>query len=196
MMTWPDRRITPEDMERLAITEVITKPLHTGDLLQAIRKVVAPPQSAAEKKASASPVPFLPGTVGSARLLVAEDNAVNQRLILHQLKKLGYSANLASNGAEVMRALEIAPYDLVLMDCQMPEMDGYETTREIRRTPKFSQIRIVAMTANAMLGDREKCLAAGMDDYLAKPTRIDELRTVLIRCLTREGSGSNGSSAT
>ena len=195
MLTWPDRRISPEDVQRLALTDVITKPLRPGDLLLAIKKVVMPLQVAAEKKASTSPVAPLPGSIGSARLLVAEDNAVNQRLILHQLKKLGYHANLASNGAEVIRALEVAPYDLILMDCQMPELDGYETTRMIRRTPRFSQIRIIAMTANAMLGDREKCLAAGMDDYLAKPTRIDELRAALIRSLSRDGDGRNGSSA-
>jgi PAS domain S-box-containing protein len=194
MLTWPDRRISSEDVERLTITDVITKPLHTGEFLLAIKKAVMPPRTDAEKKASASPIAQLPVTFGSARLLVAEDNAVNQRLILHQLKKLGYNANLASNGIEVLRALEVAPYDLILMDCQMPELDGYETTRAIRRNPKYSHLRIVAMTANAMLGDREKCLAAGMDDYLAKPTRIDELRTALICCLSRGVEASNDSS--
>ena len=194
MLTWSDRRISSEDVERLTITDVITKPLHTGEFLLAIKKAVMPPQTDGEKKVSASPIDQLPVTCGSARLLVAEDNAVNQRLILHQLKKLGYNANLASNGMEVLRALEVAPYDLILMDCQMPELDGYETTRAIRRNPRYSHLRIVAMTANAMLGDREKCLAAGMDDYLAKPTRINELRTALIRCLSREDSCANGSS--
>jgi len=139
-----------------------------------------------QKKASASPIGPQAMPAVAARLLVAEDNAVNQRLILHQLKKLGYQANHASNGVEVLRALELTPYDLVLMDCQMPEMDGYETTRLIRGDKRFAHLRIVAMTANAMQGDREKCLEAGMDDYLSKPTRIDELRATLARCLKRD----------
>ena len=196
ILTWPDRRVSADDMQRLALSDVITKPLHPGEWLKAIGKALAPVEtSPAQKKASTSPVEAPQKPAITTRILVAEDNAVNQRLIQHQLKKLGYHANIASNGAEAIRALEIAPYDLILMDCQMPEMDGYETTRAIRRDPRFVHLHIIAMTANAMQGDREKCLEAGMDDYLSKPTRIDELRAVLNRCLSQpEGTAKESRS--
>jgi len=123
----------------------------------------------------------------SNRILVAEDNPVNQLVVLEQLKSLGFAATAVSNGVEAMAVLETAetPFDLVLMDCQMPELDGYETTRRMRaRNGERWQIPVVALTAHAMQGDREKCLAAGMNDYIAKPFRVDSLRRVLHRWLT------------
>ena len=113
------------------------------------------------------------------RVLLAEDNAVNQKLALRLLKGMGYEADLAADGFEVLEALERQPYDLVLMDVQMPDMDGLEATRRIRRQMADRSIRIVAMTANAMEGDRETCLAAGMDDYMSKPIRPGLLAAVL-----------------
>jgi CheY-like chemotaxis protein len=110
------------------------------------------------------------------RILLAEDNVVNQKLALRLLRQMGYRADLARNGIEAIECIEREPYDLVLMDVQMPEMDGLEASRRItRRWNAQERPRIVAMTANAMQGDREACLAAGMDDYLTKPIRVEAL---------------------
>lgn len=114
------------------------------------------------------------------RILLAEDNAVNQKVALQMLKKIGYRADVACNGLEVLRALERQPYDVILMDIQMPEMDGLETARSIRkRWPASKQPKIIAITAYAMEGDQKMCLDAGMDDYISKPVKMDELQAVL-----------------
>ncbi len=116
------------------------------------------------------------------RILLAEDNVVNQKLALRLLQQMGYRADVASNGIEAIECCARQPYDLVLMDVQMPEMDGLEASRRIvARWPAASgRPRIVAMTANAMQGDREECLAAGMDDYVTKPIRVEALVKALL----------------
>ena len=113
-------------------------------------------------------------------ILLAEDNAVNQKVAIRMLERLGYKADIAANGLQVLGALQSHPYDVVLMDVQMPEMDGLEATRRIRRMPG-RQPYIIAMTAHAMKGDREECLEAGMNDYVSKPVRIEELQIAIER---------------
>jgi signal transduction histidine kinase/DNA-binding response OmpR family regulator len=119
------------------------------------------------------------------RILLAEDNVVNQKVALRLLAQMGYRADLAANGLEAIDAIERQTYDVVLMDVQMPELDGFEASRAINRRWSSDRPRIVAMTANAMQGDRELCEAAGMDDYVAKPIRIEELVAALGRCHRR-----------
>jgi CheY-like chemotaxis protein/HPt (histidine-containing phosphotransfer) domain-containing protein len=116
------------------------------------------------------------------RLLLAEDNTVNQKLALRLLERMGYRADVVGNGLEVLEAVQRQHYDVILMDVQMPEMDGLEATRLIHQAWSVEQRpRIIAMTANAMQGDREECLAAGMDDYLTKPIQINALQEALER---------------
>jgi CheY-like chemotaxis protein len=115
-------------------------------------------------------------------ILLVEDNLVNQKVALRFLDRLGYRADAVANGLEAVRALQARPYDLVFMDLQMPEMDGFEAAREIRQTvPPERQPRIVALTANALQGDREACLAAGMDDYITKPIKLQDLAATIQR---------------
>jgi len=162
----------------------LTKPVKASQLYDAIvtalagRSVgwVGPPAEDGSDLLEALPL----------RILLAEDNAVNQRLALLLLAKLGYDADVAANGAEALEALDRHDYDLVLMDIQMPELDGLEAARRIcARWPAEARPRIVAMTANVMQEDREACFAAGMDDYVAKPIRPDELAAALARTRPR-----------
>ena len=128
-------------------------------------------------------------TLGTLRILIAEDNLVNQRVVLSMLKKLDQTAAIAADGRQVLEMVNGGSYDVILMDCQMPELDGYETTHQIRleesdgrygrRVPHF----IIALTANAMVGDRERCLAAGMDDFVTKPLELPALEAALRRAL-------------
>lgn len=122
-----------------------------------------------------------------ARILVAEDQIINQKVAVRMVEKLGYRADVAANGLEVVDALSHIAYDLVLMDCQMPEMDGFAATVQIRRREGRSRhTPIIAMTANAMAGDRERCLTAGMDEYLSKPVKLEELDAMLTRFIRRD----------
>ena len=118
------------------------------------------------------------------RVLVAEDNPVNQRVAVRMLERLGLGADVAADGREAVQSFGRQPYAAILMDCQMPELDGFEATARIRAREGTSRhTPIIAMTASAMRGDRERCLAAGMDDYVSKPITIDGLRAVLERWL-------------
>jgi CheY-like chemotaxis protein len=126
---------------------------------------------------------LIPRFTSSKRILIAEDNPVNQMLVLTQLKGLGLSAHAVANGREAVEALRSAHFDLVLMDCQMPEMDGYEATRAIREVEKSTgeHVVIIALTANAMKEDQDKCMLSGMDGYLSKPIK----KNVLASCVAQ-----------
>jgi len=115
------------------------------------------------------------------KILLAEDNAVNQKLALRLLEQMGYRADVASNGLEAVESIQRQIYDVILMDIQMPEMDGLDATRNIRKLTSLKQPRIIAMTANAMQGDREMCITAGMEDYISKPIRVNELQEALLK---------------
>jgi CheY-like chemotaxis protein len=121
------------------------------------------------------------------KVLLAEDNAVNQKVALRFLERMGYNADAVGNGIEVVNAFQTRDYDLILMDLQMPEMDGLEASRRIRRTlPAERQPKIIALTANAMQGDREICLDAGMDDYISKPVKMHEIVAAIRRQFSKQ----------
>ncbi|MFX1263624.1 MAG: response regulator, partial [Promethearchaeota archaeon] len=164
----------------------LTKPIRASVLFDALMGIFAGQEATVPSSIPAS-APVRPDVEMAQRLplhiLIAEDYVVNQKLALRLLAKMGYRADVAANGLEAIQALERQPYDVVLMDVQMPEMDGLEATRQIcERWPIGERPRIIAMTANAMQGDREICLAAGMNDYVSKPIRVEELVQALARC--------------
>ena len=174
--------------ESVGFSAHLTKPIKPSQVFDALAGVLAGQPTRVEKRAP-SRLELDPEMAHHhpLRILLAEDNVVNQKLVLRLLEQMGYRADLAANGLEAIAAIERQPYDLVFMDVQMPEMDGFEASREItRRWPGDRRPRIVAMTANAMQGDRELCLAAGMDDYMSKPIRMEELVAALERSAARE----------
>jgi PAS domain S-box-containing protein len=170
----------PEDRDAgVAFAARLTKPVKAAQLHEALVSALAAESAAA---GGAAERPKREVRRAPLRILVAEDHPVNQRLALLLLERLGYSADVAVNGAEAVEAVRSRQYDVVLMDLEMPELDGIEAARRIRGDGGDSSPRIVAVTANAMQADRDACLAAGMDDYLAKPIRLEELDTALRRC--------------
>ena len=178
MMTSLGQDFSPAERAEAGIAALIHKPLRPSALLAAINAALGAPapeaQAAAQKAEAEAP------RKKHFRVLVAEDNAVNQKVAMRQLEKLGYEADVAANGLEAVAALRRQPYDLVLMDCQMPEMDGFQATAEIRKLQaEGRRTPIVAMTAHALQGDQDKCLAAGMDGYISKPVRLEVLADVL-----------------
>jgi signal transduction histidine kinase/CheY-like chemotaxis protein len=172
-----------------AFDAMLAKPLRQSQLYDTLLPLLASePAGRSPPHADRASIDATLASRHPLRILLAEDNVVNQKLALRLLQQMGYRADLASNGVEAIESIERQPYDLVLMDVQMPEMDGLEATRRIiERWAPADRPRIVAMTANAMQGDREECLAAGMDDYVVKPIRIDRLVEALMQASVRQG---------
>lgn len=169
-------------LQRNGFHAQLTKPLKVMPMLQCLERMLSSPlplprrsQVPLEVSAAAesSPVPL--------RILVAEDSPVNQKVVLYQLQRLGYSADMVMDGESVVRSVLAKPYDVVLLDCQMPKLDGYEATLQLRDREEGHRAWIIAMTANALTGDRERCLAVGMDDYIGKPVRLSDLKEALDR---------------
>jgi two-component system sensor histidine kinase/response regulator len=195
------RRGSSASWAEAGISGYVTKPVKQSALFDALMDAAMAPTNPRLGAAAARTQSFKTTTelsrlmarpmstprMSSWRVLVAEDNMVNQKVALRQLLNLGFRADAVANGREVLEALARIPYRVVFMDCQMPEMDGYEATRQIRHRPSDkAKVTIIAMTANALEGDRESCLAAGMDDYLSKPVKQEDLERVLRRWLPTE----------
>jgi two-component system sensor histidine kinase/response regulator len=191
LLTSVDQPGDSDTLRRAGIAAWLTKPVHQSELHKSILSVLATPNgTAAALPPCAEPLSALPTLAvapapSRARVLVAEDNAVNQKVATHMLEKLGYRADVVANGIEAIEALSRIRYAAVLMDCRMPEMDGFAATERIRASERQhgGHTPIIALTANAMKADREQCLSTGMDDYIAKPIAINELAAALTRCI-------------
>jgi CheY-like chemotaxis protein len=163
----------------------LIKPVRPSQLFDVLHTKLAERSARAEKALAELESGGPESSRHRARVLVVEDNAANLKLTVRLVERLGYQADVAANGADAINMIERTPYDAVLMDCQMPEMDGYEATKLIRKTETAARhLPIVAMTADALSGDRERCLAAGMDDYISKPIKLHVVAAVLGRWLS------------
>ena len=199
MLTSLGEQLETEELRSVGINACLSKPAKQSclfnciaDALGTARYTVADNNETDKKSMNDNSAPR---PACQARFLLAEDNVINQDVALGQLDSLGYTADVVTNGREALEALHRAHYDIVLMDCMMPEMDGYEATVKIREEERQKanghRLHIIAMTANAMQGDRDKCLTAGMDDYVSKPVQLAELRRAIDKW--RPAPGSNGS---
>jgi CheY-like chemotaxis protein len=179
------------DKSAEAVAAFLIKPVKPSALQDTLATVLAGQATSVPVRAAGTGIDHDLGARHPLRILLAEDNPVNQKLALRLLERMGYHADVAGDGLEAIAAIEETTYDVVLMDVQMPELDGLEATRRIRhRWPGAAGPRIVAMTANAMEGDREMCLAAGMDDYISKPIRPEALNEALAATARRDETAS------
>jgi PAS domain S-box-containing protein len=174
-----------EAAEAVRFAAHLTKPIRPSQLYEALLEALGGQAPRVPLRKIEVPATAEPADAAALQILVVEDNAVNQKLAQLLLQKMGYSADMTSNGREALEALERRWYDLVLMDVEMPEMDGLEATRQIHQRWPAPRPHIIAVTANALSEEREVCLAAGMDDYLTKPIRADELASALARVAPR-----------
>ncbi len=190
MMSSQGQAEEPRQMETAGFSAYLTKPVRQSDLFDRLAAVLSGTRLSADRQGIPSEFPDHRLRRKKARILLAEDNITNQQVAVSILKKLGFHADVAANGEEAVRALALLPYDLVLMDVQMPETDGFQATRRIRApdsNARDPRIPIIAMTAHAMEGDRDRCLEAGMDDYIPKPVTPRALAGVLNRWLPEPG---------
>jgi signal transduction histidine kinase/response regulator of citrate/malate metabolism len=192
LLTSRSDRPTQENMQTLGISACELKPVHPDKLSLSLIRALETRRPASSLPHASAPLPAPSAVRQETSILIVEDNKINQKVIHLLMGKLGYKVDIASNGYEAIAALNRKRYALILMDEQMPEMDGLEATRYIRqaqaaKSPYFPPgIKIIAMTAKAMTGDRQACLDAGMDDYLSKPVNPDALRDMLARYLSPE----------
>jgi signal transduction histidine kinase/DNA-binding response OmpR family regulator len=202
LLTSVSQRIDTQRLTAAGFAAVLMKPVRALQLMNALATVwgaqalsVSPQGTKVPKSLGPYPAGFATPLAAAhlmrARVLLAEDNIVNQKLAVRMLEKLGCRVDVAADGQEAINMLAMLPYDLVFMDCEMPELDGYAATREIRRREGPSRhTPIIAMTAHAMAGDREKCLGAGMDDYISKPVHMVNLEEALRRWLLPGSPGA------
>ena len=172
----------------LGISAFLTKPVRRTELRRALEGALGTPQvSSPEPSQKISPPPSRNAAEAAGLVLLIEDNWVNQRVTKTILERAGYSVVVADDGTSAIALLNEQPFDLILMDVQLPGMDGYETTAVIRELQKSTRVHtpIIAMTAHAMSGDRERCLAAGMDEYISKPVHRESLLESVTVCLKR-----------
>jgi PAS domain S-box-containing protein len=198
MLTSADRQADAARCRRLGLSGYLVKPVRADELQIAILAALGGKSLSDRAAAAEAASPQLPKAgPGRLRILLAEDNTVNQRVALHMLERAGHSTVVVGDGREALDALSRERFDLVLMDVQMPDIDGLEATRVIRNKEALAggHLPIVAMTAHAMKGDRERCLEAGMDDYLSKPVRKSELLRVIESTLSKAGTDSRPLSA-
>jgi PAS domain S-box-containing protein len=186
MMTSAGRRGEAVRLADLGFSGYLSKPVKGSQLRETLRMLAGRrgPEHGVQSRPMVTRFTVAEATRRRTRILLAEDNITNQRVARAILEKMGHRVDAVANGAEALRALGTMPYDLVLMDVQMPEMDGFEATRAIRSAGtavRNPAVPIIAMTAHALIGDRERCLAAGMDDYVAKPIRSDDLAAAIAR---------------
>jgi signal transduction histidine kinase len=177
-------RLRAGGAQDLGAVGAVMKPFRPAALLESLVRALTGVASHDKRAPAASPFAELLASRLPLRILLADDNAVNQKVAAMLLKRLGYSSDVVANGAEVLHALEAKSYDLIFLDVQMPEMDGYEAARRVVKKwadAPAARPRMIAMTGNAMQGDRERCLEAGMDDYISKPVRVDELKAMIER---------------
>jgi two-component system, sensor histidine kinase and response regulator len=187
LLTSAEQRGDATRSAELGISAYLTKPVRRSELLEVISRLLDKPESTpAQTLLTRQSIADSGKPAASLRILVAEDNAVNQMLVTRLLQKRGHSVMVVGNGRDALGALVQGTYDLILMDMQMPEMDGFEATSELRRREKQTgrHLPVIALTAHAMKGDRERCLDAGMDGYLAKPIRAQALYELLENYIT------------
>jgi CheY-like chemotaxis protein/HPt (histidine-containing phosphotransfer) domain-containing protein len=195
LMTTMNQRFDPPTLQAAGIEASLVKPIRHSQLYDCLarlfserhRQAATGEPAPADTQAPATPA--LANAAATLRILLAEDNVINQKVAVGLLEKLHCRCDVVENGRQVLQALERTPYDVILMDCQIPLLDGYRTTMEIRRREaekkpdRPARAYIIAITAHAMRGAREKCLAAGMDDYISKPVRLAELEAALQRAV-------------